>query len=671
MYCYKIESNKTVFYKMNEGIQGPPGPQGPQGVQGPTGLQGPQGIQGKTGPTGATGPQGSQGVQGPTGPQGPQGIQGKTGPTGAIGPKGSKGDTGPTGATGATGPKGETGPQGIQGETGPMGPTGPQGIQGATGPQGIQGETGPMGPTGPQGIQGETGPMGPTGPQGIQGETGPMGPTGPQGIQGIQGETGPMGPTGPQGIQGETGPKGDTGPIGTTVTTQYALKLQGVTPVDADFSDVRNPNWYVGYAYWYRFKYEAATGTTYSTPALDENMNDIMNSLASFNITPSTYTYIKDLRSSTSQSVTFTAISNKYENPTYSWIINGSSYSGSTVTITFTDKTAPDAFNASCTLTSVNSGTAGPLTLIIKADDVTEYYKCHGISSTNPSGAIEGDCYIRQNNGDYVPYVYTDGHWVQITSQDISTYPEQMLKMINLLVANEINVPNTSACFYEYLKELFIQDVNNEVISTSEIRLHHDGQRDGVITSQNYLEDSNHMPVSGFKFHADGTAKIADATVTDATVTNIDLSGSFTSDQLETSTNAILVKDILPKTDSTYVLGKSGKVFQSAHINQVIAKELTGDWHFDYVTTSYTITDELVVGTIKPILVNSASNIDLTLPGDSSQQYVVLSLNVVASVLVSAGKVSRYNLVNGGATLSITWLSTAEPYLLVLVMRIN
>ena len=622
MYCYKIESNKTVFYKMNEGIQGPPGPQGPQGVQGPTGLQGPQGIQGKTGPTGATGPQGSQGVQGPTGPQGPQGIQGKTGPTGAIGPKGSKGDTGPTGATGATGPKGETGPQGIQGETGPMGPTGPQGIQG------------------------------------------------------IQGETGPMGPTGPQGIQGETGPKGDTGPIGTTVTTQYALKLQGVTPVDADFSDVRNPNWYVGYAYWYRFKYEAATGTTYSTPALDENMNDIMNSLASFNITPSTYTYIKDLRSSTSQSVTFTAISNKYENPTYSWIINGSSYSGSTVTITFTDKTAPDAFNASCTLTSVNSGTAGPLTLIIKADDVTEYYKCHGISSTNPSGAIEGDCYIRQNNGDYVPYVYTDGHWVQITSQDISTYPEQMLKMINLLVANEINVPNTSACFYEYLKELFIQDVNNEVISTSEIRLHHDGQRDGVITSQNYLEDSNHMPVSGFKFHADGTAKIADATVTDATVTdatvtNIDLSGSFTSDQLETSTNAILVKDILPKTDSTYVLGKSGKVFQSAHINQVIAKELTGDWHFDYVTTSYTITDELVVGTIKPILVNSASNIDLTLPGDSSQQYVVLSLNVVASVLVSAGKVSRYNLVNGGATLSITWLSTAEPYLLVLVMRIN
>ncbi len=139
MFFYKIEGDKTLYYKIHEGVQGPKGDTGPQGPIGP------------------------QGEIGPTGPQGPQGIQGATGPTGSQGPQGERGP---------------------QGETGLQGPTGAQGPQGATGP------------TGAQGPQGETGPQGPQGIQGIQGETGPTGAAGPTGERGPQGETGPTGANG-------------------------------------------------------------------------------------------------------------------------------------------------------------------------------------------------------------------------------------------------------------------------------------------------------------------------------------------------------------------------------------------------------------------------------------------------------------------------------------------
>lgn len=124
MYYYKIESDKTLYYKINTGIQGETGPIGP------TGPTGPQGIQGLTGPTGAQGIQGIQGPQGergPTGPQGIQGYEGPTGPTGEQGPQGVEGPTGPTGASGLNGNEGPTGP------TGEVGPTGANGVGVPTG----------------------------------------------------------------------------------------------------------------------------------------------------------------------------------------------------------------------------------------------------------------------------------------------------------------------------------------------------------------------------------------------------------------------------------------------------------------------------------------------------------------------------------------------------------
>lgn len=85
--------------------------------------------------------------------------------------------------------------------TGPQGPKGDKGDKGATGEQGPKGDTGAQGPKGdpgergPQGEKGATGATGPQGPKGDPGERGPQGP---------QGNTGGTGPQGPKGADGLT-----------------------------------------------------------------------------------------------------------------------------------------------------------------------------------------------------------------------------------------------------------------------------------------------------------------------------------------------------------------------------------------------------------------------------------------------------------------------------------
>jgi hypothetical protein len=91
------------------------------------------------------------------------------------------------------------------GTPGTPGPAGPQGIQGVAGPTGA---TGPAGAVGPQGTQGLPGT---NGTNGIDGAVGPQGPQGLQGIQGVAGPTGADGPQGLQGVQGAVGPQGDQG----------------------------------------------------------------------------------------------------------------------------------------------------------------------------------------------------------------------------------------------------------------------------------------------------------------------------------------------------------------------------------------------------------------------------------------------------------------------------
>jgi len=99
--------------------------------------------------------------------------------------------------------------------------------------------------------------------------------------------------------------------------------------------------------------------------------------------------------------------------------------------------------------------------------------------------------------------------------------------------------------------------------------------------------------------------------------------------------------------------------------------ESTKTFPITILTSNATLEDDIGVGRAKLFFVNNSSTISLTMPGDSSRKYVVVALNVIAAALVSAGKNPQYNLVNGGASQSLTWTSAAEPYLLVVVLRLS
>jgi hypothetical protein len=181
-------------------LEGVPGPQGAVGPQGPAGLTQP----------GPTGPAGGAGPTGPIGPTGPQGPIGPAGPPGS----GVGGDPGPQGATGPAGP------------TGPQGPAGPQGTAGATG---ATGSAGSIGPTGPQGVKGDKGDPGDTGPAGAAGATGAAG--GPITVESLQMIRGTINTSTPSILTGSgfTLAKNGTGDVSIQFTDSFASGAPAVT----------------------------------------------------------------------------------------------------------------------------------------------------------------------------------------------------------------------------------------------------------------------------------------------------------------------------------------------------------------------------------------------------------------------------------------------------------
>lgn len=608
--------------KGDTGSTGPQGPQGEKGDKGDTGAQGPQGEKGDTGSTGPQGPQGEKGDAGAQGPQGEKGDKGNTGATGPQGPQGEKGDTGSQGPKGDKGDTGSTGPQGEKGDTGATGPQGPQGAKGdkgdtgSQGPQGNKGDKGDKGDTGATGngissitytyatsqtptgaktayssslftltstnkygwqkevisytdgtnktteaiiaVYGDTGLQGAKGDKGDKGDTGNTGPQGPQGPQGAKGDKGDTGSTGSQGPQGPQGPQGKTG---TTVSTQYAMRYIGQTPVSADFSDERPDGWHVGCVCWQRFKYVDGDGnTTYSSPVEDGSYNDVMEGQVSFGISSSVPSYERDLRSSDPVLVTLQAFSYRYLDPSFSWMINGSQYTGNVVSLSWTKRTAPERLSVSCTLTSEVNGNAYTVSrnLTVNAVDATQYNVNLGILSADPSGDfVEGDSYVRHSGSDYLPYVYTDGSWTQIT--DVSSWPVQISQIRDAVLAGGVNVPSTSVALFGYFRNLSAQDAQIDAISSREIVL----QSGGSIKSSDYREDAQGNPLSGFKIDAAGNS-----TFVNANVVNSNVSGSFTSNPLET-------QEAQPSSEITGSFG--GKVYSDRDTYAVIANHVVAD----------------------------------------------------------------------------------------------
>ena len=92
---------------------------------------------------------------------------------------------------------------------------------------------------------------------------------------------------------------------------------------------------------------------------------------------------------------------------------------------------------------------------------------------------------------------------------------------------------------------------------------------------------------------------------------------------------------------------------------------------FTVLTADTTLPDDIGVNRMKFYLINNSSTIKLTMPGDSSRQYVILMWNVIAAALVAAGKNPHYETASGGGVVSMTYTSSAEPYMLISVMRLS
>jgi len=345
-----------------------------------------------------------------------------------------------------------------------------------------------------------------------------------------------------QGIQGNAGADGDS----PTAYPQYALVYTGATPGTNDWEDERPSNWAVGYSYWTRTKYVySPTRTEYSEAIEDTTYNQYMQSQTYLRIVTDKTSYNKNLRNNQQFTITFNASVSGYENPSVSWTIvstlgnesSQTSQTGYSVTLSYAQTQAPDSITVTCNLSSVVNNTTYTSTAstTIYVNDVTVYDLNFGIQETVPTGTyVNGDSYaLKTTTGgveNFIPYVFVNGQWTEVTESTISRYPGQMAQIRNAVLAEGINVPSSSQAIYAYFKFASIQHAQIDALSSSEIVLTRasDGSS-GIIRSSNYDEDADKNPISGFKIDYDGNSAFVKSNMVDATV-----SGSFTSDGLST-----------------------------------------------------------------------------------------------------------------------------------------
>lgn len=125
------------------------------------------------------------------------------------------------------------------------------------------------------------------------------------------------------------------------------------------------------------------------------------------------------------------------------------------------------------------------------------------------------------------------------------------------------------------------------------------------------------------------------------------------------------MRSVLPTDDSlnhnvgastTYSSGNPQRwntgFFTSLDVSQGIhAQTINAAWNIPIITTtSYTITDDFVVGTMRPYLTRASGRTTFTMPGDSSQSYLMVTLNVLGAVAIAVGQTPYYYTVAGGAT---------------------
>lgn len=315
---------------------------------------------------------------------------------------------------------------------------------------------------------------------------------------------------------------GDKGDQGTTATpsSEYALIYENTTPTDSTIWKTEPPSpWFLGLEYWSRTRYTWSDGrTTFSTPTRCSDMNALMTSSAYFRTFSDPGTLEKDLRNRKNIGLVLKAESNGYQNALVTWKVGTATYEGDIVELSLPCSNLTDVLEIESVLSYTRAGSPRSLggSFTVPVIDVTEYTRCHGMLASPPEiqDAIDGDCFVLRSGEDFIPMVYENASWIQLTSENMDRYPDAMSKCGNTVVLESSDIPKTSTALYAYFSSLFSKSANIDFISTQDLQI-----RDGGVirsTGKESIGDGR----SGFIIKADGTSEFVGAVIRNADLTD-------------------------------------------------------------------------------------------------------------------------------------------------------
>ncbi len=445
-----------------------------------------------------------------------------------------------------------------------------------------------------------------------------------------------------QSVQGSDGKDGKScKPI-----NEYALINEGAIPNSSTSWNEALPSpWYLGLEYWTRIKYVWSDGAiAYSSAQKCVDANALMLSTATFDISFTPKTYEINLRDETQFLIEFKASYSAYQNAAVTWTVNGEVYDddGNGLTLASKRNTAPKSIKGNAKLNYTRAGKPDSIVLSFEINgiDVTDYTRCYGLKTTNPTvnDVLHGDCYVKQSGVDYIPMVYQNGTWVPITAENMATFLDAMSKCGNAVILDGKDIPKTSTAMYAYFSSLFAKSANIDFISTQDIQI-----RDkGVIrsTGKTAIGDGK----SGFIIKSDGTSEFVGAVIKNADLSetrierldadvlrtvNTTVSGEKYTGRLDTTKYWNLgaaVSDAIGKSSANNITLKSGAL----HVEHAEGETLDADF-----SAVLSITSEAARTADKSLLSQSVDG------SNSGTSYTVPSLpNKVQSSIKIGG--SRY-----------------------------
>jgi len=339
-----------------------------------------------------------------------------------------------------------------------------------------------------------------------------------------------------------------------TISYEYASSASNTTAPTSGWGSSAYSSWYKGLYVWTRLVRTYTDGTVErDDPFYDEELTAEFLSSYVFSFTPSRSTYIRDLRSDGSTTITFRTRIVGCGAMEVSFSATAGTISGSVLTVPHT--VTQD------TITVTMSGTYGSLSesteVTLAVDDITVGAVYLGALSAAPSNAgdygslLEGDHYL--NTTDKYPYVYLNGAWA-VVSDTTPSYQQILLDSMKD-VFELSDVPDSVLAYYAYFENVIAKYIGTQDITLLNGengvlgKFHSDGYEQGTVAKliAGTLDPSTTK--KGFFQDSDGNAEFFKADIYQATMNK----GNINNAEIVkgTITDASIVGDLNSETFST------------------------------------------------------------------------------------------------------------------------